>query len=111
MVLLDSWQRKPPQPPSILAKAANKTWEPWTLDRIDQRSLPLDGEFRATATGSGVNVYIVSTASCWEAGLVTLQLLCLSAACLPCGMCTESYGLRSPEGFAVRLFAGHHAGT
>ncbi|GAB4822983.1 hypothetical protein N2152v2_010029 [Parachlorella kessleri] len=36
-------------------------WVPYHLDRIDQRSLPLDGRFSANATGSGVNVYILSS--------------------------------------------------
>lgn len=31
----------------------------WQLDRIDQRDLPLDGEFTYEADGSGVRVYIV----------------------------------------------------
>ena len=31
----------------------------WQLDRIDQRDLPLDGEFTYEADGSGVRIYIV----------------------------------------------------
>ena len=33
----------------------------WGLDRIDQRSLPLNSTFNYTPTGAGVNVYIVDT--------------------------------------------------
>jgi subtilisin family serine protease len=33
----------------------------WGLDRIDQRKLPLDDTFTATATGKGVTAYIVDT--------------------------------------------------
>nr|XP_054769853.1 extracellular serine proteinase-like [Lytechinus pictus] len=33
----------------------------WGLDRIDQRSLPLDGAYKAKGCGSGVNVYVVDS--------------------------------------------------
>ena len=33
----------------------------WGLDRLNQRSMPLDGSFTYTYTGSGVRVYIIDT--------------------------------------------------
>ncbi len=34
---------------------------PWGLDRIDQRSRPLDGKYNYTSTGSSVRAYIIDT--------------------------------------------------
>ncbi|CAA9299403.1 MAG: Alkaline serine exoprotease A precursor [uncultured Gemmatimonadaceae bacterium] len=35
--------------------------DPWGLDRINQRSLPLDKQYTYTYTGSGVRAYIIDT--------------------------------------------------
>lgn len=44
--------------PDLVAKANAL---PWGLDRIDQRSRPLDGIYNATSSGAAVNAYVIDT--------------------------------------------------
>lgn len=53
------------------------SWVPWHLDRLDQRSLPLDGAFAANATGRGVSVFVVSSVRL----LHLLHYACCVCAC------------------------------
>ncbi|WP_030761982.1 S8 family peptidase [Streptomyces sp. NRRL F-2664] len=52
----------PPTPVGPAALPAARASAPtWGLDRIDQRTLPLDGDFTAPGDGAGVTVYILDT--------------------------------------------------
>ncbi len=42
-------------------ETATQTAAPWNLDRIDQRSLPLNGTYDYSSEGAGVHAYIIDT--------------------------------------------------
>ncbi|ANZ40348.1 hypothetical protein BBK82_34300 [Lentzea guizhouensis] len=44
-----------------IAPAAGSLAEPWHTDRLDQRTLPLNGTFTPSGTGAGVDVYVVDS--------------------------------------------------
>lgn len=45
----------------MLPSSTTQTGATWGLDRIDQRDLPLDGNYNYNTTGSGVHAYVIDT--------------------------------------------------
>jgi len=47
------------EPNQLFQLASTQNYAPWGLDRIDQATWPLDGKYNYSATGAGVNAYII----------------------------------------------------
>ncbi len=46
---------------SYISVNSTQTNAPWGLDRVDQRSVPLNNTYSYASTGSGVHVYVIDT--------------------------------------------------
>ena len=46
---------------TIMAATSTQTGAPWGLDRLDQRSLPLQGNYNFSSSGTGVNAYVIDS--------------------------------------------------
>ena len=49
------------EPDGVVVASGTQVGPPWALDRIDQRSRPLDGSYTYDHTGGGVTVYVIDS--------------------------------------------------